>query len=66
MLAEINCALMKEFQNPKLKLQCIMEIKEIKQQFWESIWDYDQSFDILLDRMTFQIPNTQQYEWFIT
>jgi hypothetical protein len=29
------------------------------------MWDYDQQFNILLDRMTFQIQDVQHREWFI-
>jgi hypothetical protein len=29
------------------------------------VWDYDQRFNILLDRLTFQIQDVQHREWFI-
>jgi hypothetical protein len=29
------------------------------------MWDYDQQFKILLDRLTFQIQDVQHREWFI-
>jgi hypothetical protein len=29
------------------------------------MWDYDQRFKILLDRLTFQIQDVQHREWFI-
>jgi len=64
-LAEIKQALLKEFQKPKPKSQCIAKIKEIKQVSGESVWDFDQRFKVLLDRLTFQIPNAQHCEWFI-
>jgi len=41
-LTEIKRDLLREFQKPKLELQCIIEIKEIKQQAEEIVWDYDQ------------------------
>jgi hypothetical protein len=64
-LTEIKRDLLREFQKPKLESQCITEIKEIKQQTGETIWDYDQWFKILLDRLTFQIQDVQHREWFI-
>jgi hypothetical protein len=64
-LAEVRQALLKEFQKPKSESQCITELKEIKQIVNESVWDYDQRFKILKDRLTFQIPDEQHREWFI-
>jgi hypothetical protein len=62
---EIKRDLLREFQKPKSESQCITEIKEIKQQVGETVWDYDQWFKILLDRLTFQIQDVQHREWFI-
>jgi hypothetical protein len=64
-LAEVRQALLKEFQKPKSQSQCITELKEIKKIVNESVWDYDQRFKILKDRLTFQIPDEQHREWFI-
>jgi hypothetical protein len=64
-LTEIKRDLLREFQKPKSESQCITEIKEIKQQVGETMWDYDQWFKILLDRLTFQIQDVQHREWFI-
>jgi hypothetical protein len=64
-LAEVRQALLKEFQKPKSQSQCITELKEIKQIVNESVWDYNQRFKILKDRLTFQIPDEQHREWFI-
>jgi hypothetical protein len=64
-LAKVRQALLKEFQKPKSQLQCIAELKEIKQIVNEALWDYDQRFKILKDRLTFWIPNEQHREWFI-
>jgi hypothetical protein len=64
-LADVRQALLKEFQKPKSESQCITELKEIKQIVNESVWDYDQRFKILKDRLTFQIPDEQHREWFI-
>jgi len=44
-----------EFKNPKSESQFITKIKEIKQKHGETMWDYDQMFNILLDMMMFQI-----------
>jgi hypothetical protein len=40
-------------------------MKEIKQIVNESVWDYDQRFKILKDRVKFHIPDEQHREWFI-
>jgi hypothetical protein len=64
-LAKIKRDRLREFQKPKSKLQCITEIKRIKQQFGETMWDYDQRFKILFDRLTFRIEDVQHREWFI-
>lgn len=40
-LVEIQQALFKEFQKPKSKSKCIIEIKEIKKQQGQSMWDFD-------------------------
>jgi hypothetical protein len=64
-LAEIKQDLLREFQKPKSESQCITKIKEIKQKEGEIVWDYDQWFKILLDRLTFQIQDMQHREWFI-
>jgi hypothetical protein len=54
-LVDIKRDLLKEFQNPKSKSQYVSEIKDIKQQQGKIMWDYDQWFKILLDRLMFQI-----------
>jgi hypothetical protein len=54
-LIEINKYLLMEFLEPKLEYQCITEMKEIKYKQGETMWDYDQWFKILLDRLTFQL-----------
>jgi hypothetical protein len=41
-LENVRQALLKEFQKPKSELQCIIELKEIKNIVNESVWDYDQ------------------------
>ena len=54
-----------EFGNPKFELQCIIEIKEIKQAFAESVWDFDQWFKTLMAKVSFQMSDVQHKEWFI-
>jgi hypothetical protein len=52
-LARIKRDMLREFQNPNLESQCIIEINEIKKKTGETIWDYDQRFNIFLDRLMF-------------
>jgi hypothetical protein len=40
-------------------------MKEIKQIVNESVWDYDQRFNMLKYSLPFQIPYEQHREWFI-
>jgi hypothetical protein len=62
---EIKNALIAEFKKPNSKSQCITELKEIKQKVAEPIWEFDQRFKTLTGRLTFQIPDEQNKEWFI-
>jgi len=64
-LDDIKNALILEFKKPKSESHCITKLKEIKQGSNESVWDYDQRFKSLMDRLTFQIPTQQHKEWFI-
>jgi hypothetical protein len=64
-LNEIKNALITDFKKPKLESQCITELKEIKQKVVEPVWEFDQRFKTLTGRLTFQIPNEQNKEWFI-
>jgi hypothetical protein len=64
-LNEIKNALIEEFKKPKLESQCITEMKEIKHKVVEPIWEFDQRFKTLTGRLTFQIPDEQNKEWFI-
>jgi hypothetical protein len=57
--------LLKDFQKNKSESQCITKIKDIKKQLGDNVWDYDQQFKILLNRLTFQIKYVQHREWFI-
>jgi hypothetical protein len=40
-------------------------MKEIKQRVDEPIWEFDQRFKTLIGRLSFQIPDEQNKEWFI-
>jgi hypothetical protein len=64
-LNEIKNVLIAEFKKPKSESQCITKLKEIKQKVEEPIWEFDQKFKTLAGRLTFQIPNEQNKEWFI-
>ena len=55
-----------EFRKPKSELQCITEIKEIKQALAELGWDFDQWFNTLMAKVSFQMSYVQHKEWFIT
>jgi hypothetical protein len=65
-LLEIKQALLKEFKKPKSESQYITELKEIKQVQTESLWDFDQRFKDVMGILTFQIPDQQHQEWFIS
>jgi hypothetical protein len=54
-----------EFKKSKSESQCITELKEIKQKVAELVWEFDQRFKILTCRLTFQIPDEPNKEWFI-
>ena len=64
-LEEIQAAMISEFKKPKSESQCITEIKEIKQSLTEMVWDFDQSFKTLMDKVSFQMFDVQHKEWFI-
>jgi hypothetical protein len=64
-LNQIKNALIAEFKKPKSESQCITELKEIKQKVAEPVWEFDQRFKTLTGRLTFQIPDEQNKEWFI-
>jgi hypothetical protein len=65
-LNEIKNVLIVEFKKPKSESQCITELKEIKQKVAEPAWEFDQRSKTLTGRLTFQIPDEQNKEWFIT
>ena len=47
-LDEICKGLFEEFKKPKSKAQYITALKEIKQFPNETIWDFDQCFEVLM------------------
>ena len=55
-LAEIKRDLIAEFKKPKSKSQCITELKEIKHASGETVWDFNQRFKSLLDKLAFALP----------
>jgi hypothetical protein len=65
-LNDINTALSADFKKPKVESQCITELKEIKQKVIEPVWEFDQRFKTLTGHLSFQIPDEQHKEWFIT
>ena len=52
-LNEIENALIADFKKPKSESQCITELKEIKQKVAELVWEFDQRFNTLTNRLTF-------------
>jgi hypothetical protein len=64
-LNSIKNALIADFKKPKLESQCITELKEIKQKVPKPIWEFDQRLKTLTSRLTFQIPDEKNKEWFI-
>ena len=56
-LNEIQEGLFKEFKKPKSESQYITEFKEIKKFQNETIWDFDQGFNMLMDRVIFEMSN---------
>jgi hypothetical protein len=54
-----------EFKKTKSESQCITELKEIKHNIFEPVWEFDQRFKTLTCRLTFKIPDEQKKEWFI-
>ena len=64
-LRDIKSALSAEFQKPKSESQCITELKEIKQKATEAVWKFHQRYKTLIGRLSYQIPDAQNKEWFI-
>jgi hypothetical protein len=64
-LNQIKNVLIAEFKKPKSESQCITEMKEIKKKVDEPVWEFDQIFKTLTCRLTFQILDEKNKEWFI-
>jgi hypothetical protein len=64
-LNDIKNELIVEFKKPKLESQCIIELKEIKKNVIELVWEFDQRFKTLTGRLNFKIVDEQNKEWFI-
>jgi hypothetical protein len=62
----IKTTLIPKFKKPKLKSQCITELKEIKKKVVEVVWEFDQRFKTLTGRLIFQITDEKNKEWFIS
>ena len=52
-LDQIQIGFIEEFKKPKSELQCITELKEIKQLSTEFVWDFDQIFNTLMAKVHF-------------
>ena len=63
---EIHKGLFEEFKKLNSMAQYITELKEIKQFPNETIWDFDQWFNMLMARVSFRMSDVQNKEWFIT
>ena len=64
-LDEIRTRLFEEFKKPKSKSQFITKIKEIKKFSTEYVWDFDQIFKTLMTKVSFNMLDMHQKEWFI-
>jgi hypothetical protein len=58
-LNDIKTALSGEFKKPNSESQSIIELKEIKQKVTKPVWEFDQRFKTVIDRLSFQIPDEQ-------
>jgi hypothetical protein len=65
-LNTIKTMLSVEFKKPKLKSQCITELKKIKQRIVEPVWEFDRRFKTLTGHLSFHIPDEKKKEWFIS
>ena len=58
-LDEVRKGLIEEFRKPNCKVQYITELKEIKKFPNETIWDFDQRFKTLMERVSFKMSDVQ-------
>ena len=61
-LDAVKKGLIQEFRKPKYESQYITELKEIKQYPNETIWDFDQRFKTLMERVNFEMSNIHHKE----
>ena len=64
-LDEVRKVLIEEFRKPKYEAQYITELKEINHYPNEIVWDFDQRFNMLMERVSFEMRDIQHKEWFI-
>ena len=64
-LDEVRKGIIEEFRKPKYEAQYIKNLKEIKQFPNETIYDFDQIFKTLMERVNFDMSEIQHKEWFI-
>ena len=64
-LNEIRLGLIDEFKKPKSESQCITDINELKKLQIKSVRDFDQRFKMLMAKVSLQMSDVQQKEWFI-
>ena len=57
--------LIEEFIKPKYESQYITQLKEIKQFPNGTVWDFDQRFKKLMDKVIFSMSDVKHKEWFI-
>ena len=56
-LDAVKKGLIEEFRKPKYEMQYIIELKETKQYPNETIWDFDQRFKTLMERVSFEMSD---------
>ena len=54
-----------EFKKPNSESQYLTELKEMKEFPNESVWDFDQRFKTMMDKVSFKMSDVQDNEWFI-
>ena len=64
-LNEIQIRLIDGFKKSNSESQCITEIKEIKHLLPKFVWDFEQRFKTLMDKVSIQMLDVQHKEWFI-
>ena len=54
-----------EFKKPNSESQYLTELKEMKEFPNESVWDFDQRFKTMMDKVSFRMSDVQDNESFI-